>query len=200
MKDGLDLDIVGWDIRKALFLYQKANPQLMEWLQSPIYKDTRGLREMLYNRLPQFYERERCYHHYYGMAQNNFRDYILKWRTAKIKKYLYVLRSVWACHYAIDMSKPLPIPIKFDVLRNHLPNVGKPNAEIDRILQIKLDRPAENVEIERSQELDDYIIQQLSELSAGRDRFDELNLNQKWKSEEAERIADLDEIFWGMVT
>lgn len=30
------LDISGWDIRKALKLFRKSNPPLMEWLQSPI--------------------------------------------------------------------------------------------------------------------------------------------------------------------
>ncbi len=31
-----DLDISGWDIRKALQLFQKTNPPLIEWLHSPI--------------------------------------------------------------------------------------------------------------------------------------------------------------------
>jgi predicted nucleotidyltransferase len=31
-----DLDINGWDLRKALILLRKGNPPLMEWLGSPI--------------------------------------------------------------------------------------------------------------------------------------------------------------------
>src|ERR687887_581080 len=30
------LDINGWDLRKALTLFNKSNPPLLEWLQSPI--------------------------------------------------------------------------------------------------------------------------------------------------------------------
>src|ERR687898_2728887 len=31
-----DIDLNGWDIRKALQLFQKSNPPLLEWLQSPL--------------------------------------------------------------------------------------------------------------------------------------------------------------------
>ena len=31
-----DLDITGWDLRKALQLFKKTNPPLLEWLGSPI--------------------------------------------------------------------------------------------------------------------------------------------------------------------
>ena len=30
------LDVSGWDIRKALRLFRKSNPPLLEWLQCPI--------------------------------------------------------------------------------------------------------------------------------------------------------------------
>ena len=31
-----DIDLNGWDIRKALALLRRSNPPLLEWLQSPI--------------------------------------------------------------------------------------------------------------------------------------------------------------------
>ncbi len=31
-----DLDVCGWDLRKALGLIKKSNPPLLEWLNSPI--------------------------------------------------------------------------------------------------------------------------------------------------------------------
>lgn len=31
------LDISGWDIRKALRLFAKSNPALLEWIRSPIF-------------------------------------------------------------------------------------------------------------------------------------------------------------------
>src|SRR5688572_24447307 len=41
-KDSLDkilpneIDLAGWEIRKALKLFRKSNPPMMEWLRSPI--------------------------------------------------------------------------------------------------------------------------------------------------------------------
>lgn len=36
-----DLDVNGWDLIKALVLFRKSNPPLMEWLYSPIvYKES----------------------------------------------------------------------------------------------------------------------------------------------------------------
>ena len=31
-----DIDLAGWELRKALRLFRKSNPPLMEWLNSPI--------------------------------------------------------------------------------------------------------------------------------------------------------------------
>lgn len=40
-----DIDLNGWDLRKALRLYWKSNPALVEWLQSPItYMEHGGFR------------------------------------------------------------------------------------------------------------------------------------------------------------
>src|SRR6476620_8167174 len=34
-----DIDMAGWELRKALLLFRKSNPPLLEWLRSPvIYK------------------------------------------------------------------------------------------------------------------------------------------------------------------
>ncbi len=42
------LDITGWDLRKALRLFRKSNPPLLEWLQSPtVYKETGSAAEAL---------------------------------------------------------------------------------------------------------------------------------------------------------
>ena len=42
-----DLDINGWDLKKALTLMYKSNPTLMEWLSSPVvYIDTESADEL----------------------------------------------------------------------------------------------------------------------------------------------------------
>ncbi|MDO8945223.1 MAG: nucleotidyltransferase domain-containing protein, partial [Desulfobacterales bacterium] len=92
-----DLDYSGWDLRKALMLFRKSNPPLLEWLGSPIvYIDRDGLADRLRKLLEESFSPQRCMHHYLHMAQGNFREY-LKGDIVRLKKYLYVLRPLLAC-------------------------------------------------------------------------------------------------------
>jgi predicted nucleotidyltransferase len=91
-----ELDLNGWDLRKALMLLRKSNPPLIEWLQSPIvYLDKKGVAERLRGLLPQFYSPAISRYHYLHMARGNFRDY-LQGETVWLKKYFYVLRPLLA--------------------------------------------------------------------------------------------------------
>lgn len=199
--DFAELDFVGWDIKKTLLLYKNANPQLMEWLQAPVYKDTRGLQEMLVCHLPTFYDRRKCYHHYLGMAKNNWKEYILGRDRVRLKKYLYVIRSLWACHYATNIHKPLPIPIKFSDLRKQ-PNSPKPESAIDDLLKIKVESHTEMIQSGRVKEIDDYIALEIDRLEQFKeDWFEQHRLTgDQWREMENIRISQLDEILWKMVT
>jgi predicted nucleotidyltransferase len=112
IEDSIDLN--GWDIRKALRLFAKANPPLIEWLSSPvIYKQDTAFRSRLLELLPTYYEPRTCMYHYIHMAENNRRDY-LEGSTVWVKKYLYVLRPVLAVRW-IEQGRG-PVPIAFDEL------------------------------------------------------------------------------------
>jgi predicted nucleotidyltransferase len=51
-----DLDLSGWDLRKALILFRKSNPPLAEWLVSPIvYIENTKTPETLRRLLPDYY-------------------------------------------------------------------------------------------------------------------------------------------------
>ena len=94
-----DLDISGWELRKALRLLRKSNPPLLEWLKSPIvYAEDgaflAGFRELAADN----YSPMRCFAHYLHMASGNARQY-LKGETVCLKKYLYVLRPLLACRW-----------------------------------------------------------------------------------------------------
>jgi predicted nucleotidyltransferase len=70
-------DYSGWDLRKALFLLNKSNPVLFEWLNSPIiyYKD-----EYFYATLEKlsqdYFSPISSVYHYLHMANRNFRQYL----------------------------------------------------------------------------------------------------------------------------
>lgn len=108
------VDASGWDLRKALQLFRKSNPPLIEWLQSPfVYLERFDMAAELRERLPRFFSPAAGYYHYLHMARGNFREYLrgdVVWR----KKYLYVLRPLLAMRW-IESGRGA-VPIEFSRL------------------------------------------------------------------------------------
>lgn len=94
-----DLDVNGWDIRKALQLFEKSNPPLLEWLGSPIvYREFTATAQRMRDLIPKFYLPRACQYHYWHMAKGNFREFLRR-ETVKHKKYFYVLRPILAIRW-----------------------------------------------------------------------------------------------------
>ena len=96
-----DIDLVGWDIRKALTLFRKTNPNFIEWLNSPItYSEVNhhgtNLRQDLISCLPEYIGKKAMMSHYHGMAKRNWKEYLQE-SPVWTKKYLYVIRPLIAC-------------------------------------------------------------------------------------------------------
>jgi predicted nucleotidyltransferase len=88
------LDINGWDLRKALNLFRKSNPPLLEWLQSPIvYRENRAIAEQIRRISPFTFSQKSCMYHYLHMAKRNYREY-LQGERAKIKKYEFLEQRI----------------------------------------------------------------------------------------------------------
>ncbi|MBD2825106.1 nucleotidyltransferase domain-containing protein [Xenorhabdus sp. 5] len=130
-----ELDINGWELRKALKLMKQANPTLMEWLDSPIiyHADpaaTNGLKTMA----PCFFSDIKARYHYLSMAKKNFQGY-LQGEKIRLKKYFYVLRPLLAVRW-IEMGKGAP-PIDFETLVAGTVDDPQLKMEIDELLRIK---------------------------------------------------------------
>lgn len=101
------LDINGWDLRKALQLFRKSNPPLLEWLQSPIvYEESSSVTERIRSLSSHTFSPKSCMYHYLHMAKGNYREY-LQGSQVKIKnifmccaRYLHAAgsRSIMPCH------------------------------------------------------------------------------------------------------
>ncbi len=103
------LDLSGWDLRKALKLFRKSNPPLLEWLQCPIvYMERSTVAARLRDLLPRFFSPEASFFHYLHMAQGNLRDY-LRGETVWRKRYFYVLRPLLAMRWIESDHGPVPI-------------------------------------------------------------------------------------------
>ncbi|MDR7236013.1 nucleotidyltransferase domain-containing protein [Neobacillus drentensis] len=130
------LDINGWELRKALRLFRKSNPPLMEWLHSGIvYYQAFSLVDKLKAIQNQVFLPQSALYHYLNMAKGNFRDY-LRGDHVKIKKYFYVLRPVLACIW-IERYNSVP-PIEFQTLVEELLEEGQLKEEIHTLLERKI--------------------------------------------------------------
>jgi uncharacterized protein len=109
-----EIDLNGWDLRKALRLLARSNPTIVEWLQSPITYVERGpFRAHAIGLLPTLYSGRRGLHHYRHMAANNCRAH-LRGERVRLKKYLYSLRPLLAARWI--EARGTPPPIEFSAL------------------------------------------------------------------------------------
>lgn len=147
-------DINGWDLRKALRLYRKSNPPLLEWLQSPIiYRRASSAAADMEALLQSYYSPSACMYHYLHMAHTNFRGY-LQSETVRTKKYFYVLRPLLGCRW---LERELgAVPMEFELL---VENVELPSSVTAAIAEL-LTQKRQSVEIgeePRNQTLNEFI-------------------------------------------
>src|SRR5437870_651522 len=63
------IDLAGWDLRKALKLFRKSNPPMLEWLRSPIiYLEEFSIAAKLRMLTADYFNPKSCLYHYLSMA------------------------------------------------------------------------------------------------------------------------------------
>ena len=134
-----EIDLNGWDIRKALKLFWKSNPAFIEWIQSPIkYIEVGGFAEKARKLLPAVYSQESGIYHYRSMAKSN-RNRYLRDEKVPLKKYFYVLRPLLACRWIEKYNTAAPI--EFEKLLHLIGEKKELLADIDILLAKKRDAP-----------------------------------------------------------
>jgi predicted nucleotidyltransferase len=130
------IDLAGWDIRKALALFRKSNPPLLEWLDSPIcYWERFGFAARLRELRPHYYSPRSCLHHYWHMAQGNFDKYV-SGESIQQKRYFYVQRPVLACIW-IEHGFGV-VPMEFSKLVERIVKSKDLQHEITALLKKKI--------------------------------------------------------------
>lgn len=176
------IDLSGWDLKKALKLFRKSNPPLFEWLGSPlVYLEKYSVANQLRGLLPEFYSPVSSMHHYFHMAEGNYRQY-LKGDRVWIKKYFYVLRPILACNW-IEQNRG-PVPMEFNIL-------------VDKIIQDeKLKKSINNLVFEKKEGNELYWGQKIPKISEFIDDEierlkDKLHLMKKRKRIDFEKLNDI---------
>jgi len=114
-----ELDLGGWELRKALKLLRNSNAALFEWLQSPIvYHEALGFRAQLQPLLSTTFNPRAGLHHYLGLVRRGVDKELLP-EQVRLKKLFYALRSALAARW-IRERRTVP-PMEFEVLRALLP-------------------------------------------------------------------------------
>lgn len=131
-----EIDINGWDIRKALKLLWKSNPTIIEWLKSPIvYVDDNQFAESVRSIVSEMYSVNKGIYHYRSMAKTNYRAY-LKSDLVPLKKYFYVLRPLLAIRWLEQYHEPAPI--EFHRLRQLIDRGSELDLAISDLLARKI--------------------------------------------------------------
>ena len=130
-----DLDIGGWELRKALGLLKKGNATLIEWLDSPVvYHADAGFLRAMRDAAWQTHRVERSFHHYLHMASSNYRQY-LRGDSVRLKKYLYVLRPLLAALW-LEQERGV-VPMRFQALAGAIVTDPDLRQAIDELVAIK---------------------------------------------------------------
>jgi uncharacterized protein len=157
-----DLDFAGWDLPKTLGLLQKSNPSLLEWIGSPIvYRQDDAFMAEFRPLAEQCLSLGACHYHYVSMAKANWLAYF-KGDQVSLKKYLYVLRPLFACRW-IERYQTMP-PVEFGKLVTGAGEPGSVQFELNQLLSAKSETTEMGLGPRRTA-LDEFIEQELERLT-----------------------------------
>ena len=155
------LDINGWDLSKALRLMRASNPTIFEWLNSPIvYRELDAFSAPKELSGPSFAPRPTIYH-YLNMARKNRADHLSAERV-RLKKYLYVMRSLLAARWVAEQRTAPPVPFA-ELVNAELEPAMKPL--FTELVQRKVNIPESDL-MPRIPELDAWIERTYQEVEA----------------------------------
>jgi len=104
-----ELDIAGWDLRKALRLFAKSNGALLEWLHSPtVYCENDEIVPVWRSLVPDVVSPKSLAHHYLGQCKRIWLG-SLQTDLVRAKHYLYALRSLLSAKWVLECRSVPPV-------------------------------------------------------------------------------------------
>lgn len=132
-----EIDLSGWDIRKALGLLLNSNAVISEWIDSPIrYEADVTLVEALRSLADEVLDARALGHHYTRLGGNAAERWLTGTDPVPVKRYFYALRPALAIralrHH--PAARP-PMNLQELVAASHLPE--ELNADIETLVDAK---------------------------------------------------------------
>lgn len=133
--DENELDLTGWELRKALRLLGSSNASPFEWLQSPIlYKNNDHFKQKLWEIGQAYFKPRSTAFHYLGLTKSSLMKGLVGGQM-DIKKYFYILRPLLAAIWICD-KQTIP-PMEFAPLLEQLKNQTQLYKAIQKLTQRK---------------------------------------------------------------
>lgn len=133
------MEFHGWDLLKAMKLFQKSNPTLYEWMHSPIvYVNKNDFAKKLQMMINEHYSLQTIGKHYESLIKGNITG-VLKRKTSQLKQTKSILQTVkgllsvnWILKYH---SFP---PVLYDILIEGSNYSEEQKRKFHELLQMKL--------------------------------------------------------------
>lgn len=132
-----EIDLNGWDIRKALGLMLKNNSVLSEWIESPIrYASDDPAVALLAERIDQFFDPRGFALHYANLGTAAIGRWLEGEDEVAVKRYFYALRPALAIRVLrLDPSRRPPMQLQRLMELGELP--AALTAEIESLVTLK---------------------------------------------------------------
>ena len=129
------VDMVGWELRKALSLLKRSNPSLLEWFNAPIkYYVNEAFAKRIHKVEKVYFNPVKTMYHY-NHIYNKHNERYLKHEGYSIKVFLYYLRGILACKW-IEKNLTLP-PVCFKELLDATVDDQEIIGKVDDLILVK---------------------------------------------------------------
>lgn len=132
-----EIDLNGWDIRKALGLLLKSNAVVSEWIGSPIrYRPDHAVVAKLAALADAVLDPRALAHHYANLGRNAADRWLAGDGAVPVKKYFYALRPALAMRYLRERAGSRP-PMNLQALVAAVDLSASLAAQIDWLVEAK---------------------------------------------------------------
>ena len=149
-----DLDISGWDLRKALNLANKGNAVIQEWMISPIVYQQSDLYAPLSKLVNKSFNSISTYHHYRAMAKKAYQD-IEQSEQKKLKRFFYFARATLSAQWIVE-HQTMPSIVFSDLIEGLI--TDQQQAKSMRLLVEKKEQESEKSNLDVPTDIFEYVV------------------------------------------